>query len=341
MQKFVNQKEKMVDESIAGFVNCYKNTVERLECERSLKYSQAPIREKVGIVTGGGWGHDPAFMGYLGKNMLDAVAIGNTFSPPSAEAFAAAFRAADAGRGVVCLFGNFPQDIASVNAAVSLVSKEGIVVKTIISNDDVAETDQSKRRGATGEVLLWKIAGAAAALRYSLEDVVLVCQRALDNMRTIAVGLASCIIPEIGRPNYLIERGTMEIGVSHHGLMSKETCKLRSAQETAEIMLANLLQSITLTSGDDVLVMLSGLGNTMLSELYILYNHVEDALRDRDINIYRSMAGNYFTSLDMMGATLTILRLDSELKELIELPAFPAAFDQFSSGWSQKTESIQ
>lgn len=330
MQKFVNRTEDMVDESIIGFVKCYNKKVSKTECQRALKYCKAPIADKVGIVSGGGWGHDPAFIGYIGRNMLDAVAIGDTFTPPSSAAFAAAFRAADAGKGVVCLYGNFPKDIESVNNAIATVAAEGITVKSIVSNDDVAESEIKHRRGATGEVLLWKISGAAAALGYDLDKIVAVSKKTIASMGTIAVGLASCIIPETGRPNYLIERGTMEVGVSHHGLMSKDTCKLRTADETADIMLDDILAALPCHEGDEVVIMLSGLGNTMLSELYILFNRVDERLKDMGVKIYRSMAGNYFTSLDMMGATLTVMKVDSELKELLDYPAFPAAFDHFS-----------
>ncbi len=332
MQKFVNKKEDMVDESLLGFRRCYINTIEKTECLRALKYRGAPVRDKVGIVAGGGWGHDPAFIGYIGQNMLDAVAVGDTFAPPTSDAFAAAFRATDAGKGVVCLCGNFPKDIESAEAAIAQVAPEGITVRTVIANDDVAEADAGKRRGATGEVLLWKVSGAAAASGYDLDQVVRVAKKTIDNMGTIAVGLASCIIPETGRPNYLIERGTMEVGVSHHGLISKDTCKLRTANETADIMLDDILAALSCRRGDEVAVMISGLGNTMLSELYILFNRVYERLENADISIYRAMAGNYFTSLDMMGATLTLLRVDDELKKLLDLPAFPSAFDHFNPG---------
>lgn len=330
MQKFVNQKEKMLDESIIGFVKCYRHTVAHTGCHRTLRYAKAPVEGKVGVVSGGGWGHDPAFAGYIGRHMVDAVAIGDTFSPPSVESFVEAFRAADAGVGVACLYGNFPADTQSVEQAIAEVTREGIRVKCAIANDDVAETDKTKRRGATGEVLLWKVGGAAAAQGYDLDAVIEVSQRVADNTRSIAVGLASCIVPEIGRPKYLIERGTMEIGVSHHGLMSKDTYKLRSADETAERMLSDILQSMPMSYGEEAMVFLSGLGNTMLSELHILYSRVDDLMAEKGIRIHRAMAGNYFTSLDMMGATLTLMRLDDEIKRLMNFPAYPVAFDHFN-----------
>ncbi len=330
MQKLYNDAASMVDESVDGFVKCYHDQVAHTGCARTLKYKTAPVSGKVGIVSGGGSGHDPAFMGYIGKNMLDAVAIGNIFTPPSVESFYTAFKEADAGKGVVCLFGNYPKDIANVRAAIGLAKKDGIRVETVVANEDVADSDPNSRRGMTGEVLLWKVGGAAAALGYSLEQVVDVSNKALGRMRSIGIGLASCIIPEVGRPNYAIELGTMEIGVGHHGFSSMDTCKLKTANATADIMVDEILKDMPVHAGSNVAVMISGLGNTMLSEMNILYSRVYDVLTERKIGIHQSYIGNYFTSLDMMGVTLTMMSLDDELTRLLDLPAYPVALNDFA-----------
>lgn len=330
MQKLFNHPARMVDESIGGFVKCYRNTVAYTDHPRALKYAKAPVSGKVGIVSGGGSGHDPAFMGYIGKNMLDAVAIGDIFTPPSADSFYAAFKAADSGKGIVCLYGNYPRDIVSANIAAERAAEEGITVKSVIANDDVATPDPAARRGTTGEILLWKIGGAAAALGYSLDEVVAVCEKAINRIRSVGIGISSCIIPEAGRPNYLIEEGTMEIGVGHHGLSSKDTCKLKTADATADIMLDEILKDMPLNDGDNTAVMISGLGNTMLCELNILYSRVHDAMTGQGIGIHHAFVGNYFTSLDMMGATLTIMHLDEELTRLLDLPAHSGALNHFS-----------
>ncbi len=330
MQKLYNDAATMVDESIAGFVKCYKDQVAHTDCARTLRYIQAPVQGKVGIVSGGGAGHDPAFMGYIGKNMLDAVAIGNIFMPPSVESFYTAFKTADSGKGVVCLYGNYPKDIESVQEAVKLAKKDGIIVKTVVANEDVANSNPKQRRGMTGEVLLWKIGGAAASLGYGLDDVVKASKKALSRMRTIGIGLASCTIPEVGRPNYVIELGTMEIGVGHHGFSSMDTCKLKSADATADIMVDEILKDMPLKEGDKAAVMISGLGNTMISEMNILYSRVFDVLTERKIDIHHSFIGNYFTSLDMMGVTLTVMNLDDELTRLLDLPAYPVALNDFA-----------
>lgn len=329
MQKFLNQTADMVDESIIGFVKCYHNYVEHTGCSRTLKYKGAPVAGKVGVVTGGGYGHDPAFMGYIGKNMLDAVAIGDIFSPPSEESFYHAFKTADAGVGVICLFGNYIADIVNAKPAAIRAKEEGIDVRLVIANDDVATDDPSTRRGSTGETVLWKIGGAAAAMGYNIDRVEEVCRKALSRMRSIGIGLASCIIPEVGRPNYLIERGTMEIGVGHHGMSSMDTCKLRTANATADIMMAEVLKDMPLNAGDTAAVMISGLGNTMLSELNIIYSRVHDVLLDKGAVIHRSFVGNFFTSLDMQGATLTIVHLDDELTHLLDIPGYSVALNNF------------
>jgi dihydroxyacetone kinase len=178
--------------------------------------------------------------------MLDAVAVGNTFTPPSVESFCEAFRAADAGRGVVLIYGNYPKDIVNAEKAIQIAAAEDIRVLSIVANDDIATADHSTRRGTTGEVFLWKVGGAAAALGYGQDEVALVTQKALANTRSIGVGIASCIIPEVGRPNYLIEKGTMEIGVGHHGLPGSDTCKLKTADATAEIMLSEIMRDMAL-----------------------------------------------------------------------------------------------
>jgi dihydroxyacetone kinase-like protein len=285
MQKLFNKTSTMVDESIKGFVKNHRRYVSYAECSRTLKLARAPVAGKVGVVSGGGSGHDPAFMGYIGENMLDAVAIGDIFTPPTAESFYAAFKAADGGKGVVCLYGNYEKDIESAEEAINRAAEEGIVVKTVIADDDVAQQDRKTHRGLTGEVLLWKIGGAAAALGYDLDGVVAVTEKAIKYTRSIGIGLSSCIIPEVGRPNYLIEEGTMEIGVGHHGFSSKDTCKLKSADETADVMIDEILNNRPLKKGDEIAIMINGLGNTMLNELYILYNRVDDVVKGMGVEI--------------------------------------------------------
>jgi len=331
MQRLFNDPGAVIDESIAGFVKCHERWVASTASNRALKYKFAPTCNKVGVVSGGGYGHDPAFMGYLGKYMLDAVAVGEIFEPPSSQAFYTAFKEADGGAGVICIYGNYPQDRESVEQAIKLAAADGITVKAVVVNEDVASTDPKTRRGMTGEVLIWKVGGAAAAQGYDLGGIVAVCEKALKNTRSIGIGLSSCTIPQAGQPNYIIERGTMEIGVGHHGFSSKDTCKLRTANTTAEIMLDEITKDMPLTCREQVVVMVSGLGGTMQCEMNILYSRIYDVLRNRGVEVHRAFVGNYFTSLDMMGVTLTIMKVDNELAGLVDLPAHPAAMSDFAA----------
>ena len=329
MQIFCNETSDIVDDSIKGFIKCHHRHVSHTECPRTIKLKKAPIAGKVGVVSGGGSGHAPAFMGYIGENMLDAVAIGNIFTPPSSESFYNAFKAADSGNGVICLYGNYIADIESAQEAINRAANDGIIVKTVIANDDVATSDKNTRRGLTGEIFLWKIGGAAAALGYDLDGVVAVTEKAMQNTRSIGVGLSSCIIPEVGRPNYIIEEGTMEIGVGHHGFSSLDTCKLKSADKTIDLMLDEILKDMPQKKDNEIAIMMNGLGNTMLDELNILYSRLDDVLKGMGVKTAHAYLGNFFTSLDMRGVTLTIMTLDSELKKLLEFPAYPVALNCF------------
>ncbi len=330
MQKLFNDSADIVEQSISGFVKCNEKTVSRTTCAHTLKYKHAPVAGKVAIVSGGGFGHEPAFMGYLGKGMLDAVAIGELFLPPTAEAFYNAFIEVDSGNGVVCVLGNYEKDIKSATTAQEMVREKGIDVRLVVVSEDVGHSDVSKRIGSTGEVFAWKIAGAAAEKGYDIDAVQKIVEKAAVSMRSIGVGLSSCIIPEVGRPNYIIERGTMEIGVGHHGQSSMDTLKLRPAKDVAKLMVSHMQLDMPILAGTEVAVMVSGLGNTMLTELNILFSSVYDLLTNSNITISRSMVGNFFTSLDMMGATLTILKLDDELKDLINHPGYPVSLVGFA-----------
>ncbi len=330
MQKLINSPSNMVVEAISGFVKCYPKTIEYAGSPKVLKYTKAPVSGKVGVVTGGGAGHDPAMYGYIGKNMLDAVAVGEIFVTPTVQDLYLAFKAADSGEGVVCLYGNYKKDRVNVEKAIKLVAKEGITVKTVIAKDDVSYTEKNKRRGLAGEILMWKCGGAAASLGYSLDEVVRLSQKAIHATRSIGVGLSSCISPMEGRPYYLIEEGTMEIGIGHHGAPSFDTCKLKTADATAEIMINAILNDISLKEGQEVALLVSGMGSTMLIELNIIFNRIYDILVDKKLKIYRSQIGNFFTSLDMMGATVTLMKLDSELKRLLDVPINTPAMKKFT-----------
>ena len=332
MQRIINNPNDVVNDMINGFVKAHKDIVEKTENNRVLKYKKAPIKNKVGIVTGGGSGHKPAFIGYIGENMVDAVAIGEIFSSPTAKAFYDAFKATDSGKGVACLYGNYAGDNMNVKMAIKMAEKDGIIVKTVIANDDVASApkeEKNKRRGVAGEVLMWKIAGAKAALGGNLDEVISVAQKAIDNTKSVGIGLTPCTIPALGKPNFKIEEGKMELGIGHHGEPGIKIIDLKTADEMAEMMLDIILPDLPFVSNNEVVVLISGLGATPVMELYILYAKIAEILANKNIKIYKPYVGDYFTSLDMMGVTVTLIKIDNELKELIDLSANSMGFKQF------------
>jgi dihydroxyacetone kinase-like protein len=332
MQRIINDSNQVVEDMLKGFVQCHADLVSSTGNPRVLKYKQAPVAGKVGIVTGGGSGHKPAFIGYLGKNMVDAVAVGEIFSSPSAKAFYDAFKEADAGNGVACLYGNYAGDNMNVKMAMDLAEDDDIQVKTVVANDDVpsaSNSERGKRRGVAGEVLMWKVGGAKAALGGDLDEVIAAARKAIDNTRSIGIGLTPCTIPAVGHPNFSIESGKMEVGIGHHGEPGIEVMDLKTADEMAMIMVDTVLPDLPFVETDEVVALVSGLGATPVMELYILYNKVAEILKNRHIEIHRSYVGNYFTSLEMMGVTLTLMKLDSELKELVDLEANSMGLKQF------------
>ncbi len=332
MQRFFNDPSKVVDEMVQGFLKVHKNIVAPTDNPRVVKSVYAPQKDRVGVVTGGGSGHKPAFIGYVGKNMVDAVAIGEIFSSPTAKAFHDAIKTADGGKGVACLYGNYAGDNMNVKMAMELAEDDDIEVKTVVANDDVpsAPKDQlNKRRGVAGEILMWKAGGARAAMGGSLDEVIASAQKAIDNTRSIGVGLTPCTIPEVGKPNFQIEPGKMELGIGHHGEPGIKVTDLKSADETAQMMVDVVLPDVPFKSGDEVVVLVSGLGATPVMELYILFNKMYDLIGDKGIKIYRSYVGNYFTSLEMMGVTMTVMKVDDELKTLVDMPCDCMGLTQF------------
>ena len=332
MQKIINDPSLVVDQMLEGFVKANSDLVSTTENERVLKYKNAPVKGKVGVVTGGGSGHKPAFVGYIGRNMVDAVAVGELFSSPPAQMFYDAIREADAGAGVAILYGNYAGDNMNVAMAIEQAEDDGILVGKVVANDDVPSapsSDRSRRRGVAVEILMWKVGGAKAAMGGSLEEVLAVAQKAIDNTRSMGVGLSPCILPEVGHPNFTIEPGTMEIGIGHHGEPGIEVAPLESAEQIARRMCDVILPDLPFKSGDEVVVLVSGLGSTPLMEQYILYGEVEKILESKGIKVHKSLVGNYFTSLEMAGATLSVMRLDDELKECFDYEADAVSFKQF------------
>lgn len=332
VQRIINDPDYVVEDMLRGFLKAHRGLVAETDNPKVFRYASTPVSGKVGIVTGGGSGHKPAFIGYLGRNLVDAVAVGEIFSSPSARAFYDAFAAADEGAGVACLYGNYAGDNMNVKMAMEMAKTAGITVQKVVANDDAASAPsefREKRRGVAGEILMWKVGGAKAALGGTLAEVIRVAQKAVDNTRSVGIGIAPCTIPSVGHPNFQIQEGTMELGIGHHGEPGIEVLALQTADQMAQTMLQVILPDLPFAAGDEVTVILSGLGATPVMEQYIVYGKVQELLKQAGISVYRSYVGNYFTSLDMGGITLTLMKLDEELKPLIDLECESMALTQF------------
>ena len=295
MQRILNNPDNIVDEMLEGFLKAHSDIVETTENSRVVKAKNIP-EGKVGVITGGGSGHKPAFIGYVGKNLCDAAAVGEICSSPTAVAFLDAAKAADQGKGVACLYGNYSGDNMNVKMAVKMAKKEGITVKTVIANDDVASAPKSqreKRRGVAGEILMWKAGGAKAAQGGNLDEVIAAAQKAIDNTRSVGIGLTPCTLPAVGHPNFEIKDGTMEVGIGHHGEPGIEVVPIETADKMAKRMTDIVLPDYPFESGDEVIVLVSGLGATPVMELYVLYNEIEKILEKKGIRVHRSYVGNY------------------------------------------------
>jgi len=300
MQRIVNDPDDLVDEMVEGFKLTHHDIVAPTGNPRVLKYVNAPVPGKVGIVTGGGSGHKPAFIGYIGENMIDAVAVGEIFSSPTGRSFYDAIKAADSGEGVAVLYGNYSGDNMNVKMAKAEAEDDDIVVKSVVANDDVPSapaSERNKRRGVAGEILMWKVGGAKAAMGANLDEQ--------------------------------IEPGKMELGIGHHGEPGIKVGDLKTADEMAEMCLDTILPDLPFAAGDEVVALVSGLGATPVSELYVFYRKVNQILGSKNITVFKSYVGNYFTSLEMMGVTLTLMKVDSELKTLINYKANSVALKQF------------
>lgn len=323
MNRIINNADLVVEDMLKGWLVAHADTVVATDNSRVVKRARAPEAGKVGVVTGGGSGHEPAFLGYVGDGMVDAVAIGEIFSSPTAKSFLDAMRAANGGAGVACLYGNYAGDNMNVKMAISMAEREGIAVKTVVANDDVPSApkgDEAKRRGVAGEILMWKVGAAKAAMGGSLDEVIAAAQKAINNTRSIGIGLSACIIPAVGHANFTIENGKMEVGIGHHGEPGIDVRATVSAAEMAELMLKVVLPDLPFVKNDRVALLVSGLGATPIMELYILYGELAKRLEAQGISVVFNKVGNLFTSLEMMGVTLTMMKVDDELEACLKAP---------------------
>lgn len=332
MKKFINDPNKVVDESLQGYVDAYPDVVEKMEDARVLIRKNDPDKAKVGVITGGGSGHKPAFLGYVGTGLCDAAAIGEVFAAPPADWIYKATKRLDMGKGVIYLYGNFSGDLMNFRMAKTLAEADGIKVEEVIANDDVASAPKeniSNRRAIAGEVIMWKIGGAAAYQGMSIAQVKEVSERAVANTRSMGVGTKPCIIPATGKESFELAEDEMEIGVGHHGEPGIRKEKIKSADDTTEMLLDAIFEDYSFTDGDRVSVLINGLGATPLQELYIVNRKVKEVLDKRRLKIAITYVGEYFTSLEMAGFSITLTKLDDTLERLILEKADSPLFKQF------------
>ncbi len=325
MKKLMNKAEDFVKETMEGIICAYGDKVKLLNGDERILVTNYPVQKgKVGIVTAGGSGHLPVFLGYVGQGLLDGCAVGNVFASPSAQKMADMITACDYGSGVLCLYGNYGGDNMNFDMACEMVEMDDIETRTVRVKDDVASSPaetKEKRRGVAGMVYAFKVAGAAAEKMMNLDEVAGVAQKALDNIRTMGVALTPCIVPQVGEPTFQIADDEMEVGMGIHGEKGIEVTKMMTADETAETLVKRILEDMPLQEGDEVSVMVNGLGATPLEEQLIVYRRVHQLLTEKGIQIVMPHVGEYATSMEMAGLSVTIFKLDEQLKELLLAPA--------------------
>lgn len=333
MKKLMNKAEDYSKETIEGIVLAHPKSLKMVNNNfRCIVRADEKKKGKVAIATGGGSGHLPTFLGYVGYGLADGVTVGNVFASPSAECMYEVDKAIDNGAGILHLYGRYGGDIMNFGMAADLASMDDIKVEEVLGSDDVASApkgEEDKRRGVAGLFYAYKIAGAAAEKMYSLEEVKKVAQRAVDNTRTMGVALTSCTVPEAGKPTFTIADDEMEIGMGIHGEPGIERTKLKTNDEVVEIMLNKIIEDLPYKEGDEVSVLVNGLGATPLEELYIAYRKAYEILTSKGIKIYRNYVGEFATSMEMAGMSITLLKLDDELKELLDFKADSPFFKQF------------
>lgn len=325
MKKILNSADSFVQDTMEGIRAAYGDRVDFLNDDFRVLVSKYPRKSgKVGIVTAGGSGHLPLFLGYVGAGMIDGCAVGEVFASPSSEKMADMIRACDDGAGVLCLYGNYNGDIFNFRMACEDVEFDEIETRQLLGRDDVASSPAEradKRRGVAGIVYAYKIAGAAADELRSLDDVVAVTEKALANIRTMGVALSPCIVPKVGEPTFSIADDEIEIGMGIHGEAGISVEKMLTADQIAERILDTIEADMPLTNGDEVSVMINGLGSTPLEEQFIVYRGVSERLKAKGVSIVMPHVGEFATSMEMAGLSITVFKLDDELKALLLAPA--------------------
>lgn len=331
MKKIINAPDKVVDEMLDGLGLSYPQYVTRVPGTDVIVRS-AKNTKKVALVSGGGSGHEPAHAGYVGEGMLDAAVCGAVFTSPTPNQVYEAVKAVGTEAGVLLIIKNYTGDVMNFEMAMEMAEADGVNVAKVIIDDDVAVMNSTwtvGRRGIAGTVLLHKIAGAAAEDGCSLEDVKRVAEKVVANIRSMGMALTPCIVPAAGKPNFTLADDEMEVGMGIHGEPGIKRETIKTADAIAEELLGKILQDQPLSSGDEVAVMVNGLGGTPLMEQFIVSRKVHEILSGQGVKIYHTNVGNYMTSIEMSGISITLLKLDEELKKLYSAKADTIAYKCF------------
>ena len=331
MKKLINHPDQVVDEMLQGVVRSHPQYVKRIEGFSVLTRVSSPS-PKVALVSGGGSGHEPAHGGFVGRGMLDEAVAGAVFTSPTPDQIFEAIKSVDGGKGVLLVIKNYTGDVLNFEMASEMAAAEGIIVESVVVNDDVAvenSTWTTGRRGIAGTIFVHKIAGARAEAGACLAEVKKVAEKVIANVRSMGMALAPCTVPAAGKPSFSLAENEVEIGMGIHGEPGTHRETIRSADEIASHLLDKIMSDMPMAPDQKIAVMINGLGGTPLMELYIISRKVNEILASKGLNIVKSYVGNYMTSLEMAGFSVTVLKLDEELEYLLLAPADTPAFVQF------------
>jgi len=330
MKKIINVPENYTDDMLSGIYAAHADKVKYVNDDLRCYCIAQKKPGKVAIITGGGTGHLPLFLGYVGENMLDGCAVGSVFQSPSSEQIYNIAKEVEAGAGVLFLYGNYTGDIMNFDMAAEMLEMDGFQTRSIVGADDVlSNKDKKARRGVAGIFFMYKCAGAKAALMGNLDEVLAAASKARDNTRTVGFALTPCIIPELGHSNFTLGENEMAFGMGIHGEPGVWNGPIKTADELAKDAVNEILEDMPVSSGEEVCLLINGLGATSLEELYILSGSVSRLLKDRGIKIYRTFVGEFATSMEMAGASVTICRIaDEEMKQLIDMPVHTPFYTQ-------------
>lgn len=332
MKKLINDPEAVVVEMLDGMEAAFPNHLRQLPEVQVMVRADSPVKGKVALVSGGGSGHEPCHAGWVGHGMLDAAVAGNTFTSPTPDQVFEAIKAIDGGEGVFMVVKNYTGDVMNFEMAGEMAEAEGIKTAHVVVNDDVAVQDSlytAGRRGVCGTVLTHKIAGARAQAGGNLEQVQAVAEKVVQNVRTMGMALTPCTVPAAGKPTFTLAENEMEVGIGIHGEPGTHREELKAADEIVDHLLGKVIDDLPFQGGDEVVLVINGMGGTPLMELFIANRRASQVLKEKNITIHRTMVGNYMTALEMAGFSITLLKLDDELKELLEAPADTPSWIQF------------